>query len=418
MKDPEDVQVMLRLHALGWGTRRIARELGVSRNTVKHYVRQGGWAPYKRPERSSALEGLREWLRAGLLQHRGNAEVVRQELVKQHGIEVSLRTVERAVAPYRQELRAAAKATVRFETRPGRQLQIDFGTCKVEIDGEQVRVRLFVATLGFSRRLFVRATRHERQSAWLQGLEAAFRHFDGVPAEVLLDNARALVSSHDVSTGEVVFNDRLHAFCRYWGVKPRACKPYRARTKGKDERGVGYVKHSGIAGHAFASWAALEAHLVWWTREITDQRIHGTTGERPMERFRRQEAAALQSLEGRPPFLQLRELSRRVQSDACVSVDTNAYSVPWPLIGSDVTVVVHGGRVVIHHAGDTVGEHAELAGRRGRSIQREHLTGVVGVRPAQAPDAAAPAEAPQAEAKEPELLRPLSIYEDLVGGGW
>ena len=83
-----------------------------------------------------------------------------------------------------------------------------------------------------------------------------------MPEEVLLDNARALVDHHDAATREVRFNERLHAFARYWGVRARACAPYRARTKGKDERGVGYVKRNAIAGRRFESWAALEAHLV------------------------------------------------------------------------------------------------------------------------------------------------------------
>jgi transposase len=141
-----------------------------------------------------------------------------------------------------------------------------------------------------------------------------FHHFGGMPEEVLVDNARALVEQHDAVTREVRFNTRLHAFARYWGFRPRACAPYRARTKGKDERGVGYVKRNAIAGHRFASWAAVEAHLAWWMREIADARVHGTTGEPPLERFRRDEAAALRPLDGRPPFRQIRELVRRVQA--------------------------------------------------------------------------------------------------------
>src|SRR5215469_4368457 len=109
---------------------------------------------------------------------------------------VSLRTVERAVAPLRQALRAEAEATVRFETPPGKQLQIDFGETRVLVEGVGLRVYFFVATLGYSRRCFVRAFRHERQSAWFDGMEAAFEHFGGVPQEVLVDNARALVEHH------------------------------------------------------------------------------------------------------------------------------------------------------------------------------------------------------------------------------
>jgi transposase len=124
------------------------------------------------------------------------------------------------------------------------------------------RVFLFVATLGYSRRLFVRPFRHERQSAWLDGIEGALRHFDGVVQEVLLDNARALVTHHDIATREVVFNERLRAFAAYWGFRPQAGNPFRMRTKSRDERGVGYVKRNAIAGHRFKSWAEMEAHLV------------------------------------------------------------------------------------------------------------------------------------------------------------
>lgn len=113
---------------------------------------------------------------------------------------------------------------------------------------------------------------------------------------------------------------RLHAFARHWGFRVRACAPYRARTKGKDECGVGYVKRNAIAGRFFASWAELEGHLDAWTRDIADQRQHGTTGEAPLERFRRDEAHALKPLAGIPPFTTARDLVRRVGADCAVEV--------------------------------------------------------------------------------------------------
>jgi hypothetical protein len=227
---------------------------------------------------------------------------------------------------------------------------------------------------------------------------------------VLLDNARALVDHHDAATREVRFNARLLAFAQYWGFRPRACAPYRARTKGKDERGVGYVKRNAIAGRSFESWAALEAHLACWMREIADARIHGTTGEPPLDRFRREEAQALRPLDGRPPFRQVRELVRRVPADCCVEVDTNGYSVPWRLIGESVRVVAAGGRISIHHAGREVAVHPECVGRRQRIVEPAHYAGLSQVSPAARP---ASIVAPTAA-----LLRPLAEYEQLVGGGW
>lgn len=136
-----------------------------------------------------------------------------------------------------------------------------------------MKIHLFVAILGYSRRMHIRPSIRERQADWFEGLEGAFLRFGGVPTGVLFDNAR------------------LHAFARYWGFNPRACAHYRARTKGKDERGVGNVKHNAIAGRRFASWGSFLAHLDQWNREIAYVRIHGTTGELPIVRFADEAAA-------------------------------------------------------------------------------------------------------------------------------
>jgi transposase len=312
MKTPDDVEEMLRLRACGWGFKRIAAHLGCSHHTVKGYVEAGGVKPFKVPARKKKLDGLDNWLRERLIRHRGNADVVRQELLAEKNLRVSTRTMQRTLQPHRQTLKAEALATVRFETPPGRQLQIDFGERFVDIGGAQVKAFVFVATLGYSRRVHVRAFRHEKQESWFTGLESAFTTFGGVPEIVLMDNARALIVRHDTVIRQVTFNDKLIAFAKHWGFSPRACAPYRARTKGKTERGVGYVKTNAIAGRSFESWDAFEAHLAKWEREVANVRVHGTTGEAPMARFERDEAHRLKSLNDRPPFGTLRELTRVV----------------------------------------------------------------------------------------------------------
>lgn len=416
MVEPEAVAAMLKLKDLGWGSKRIAKELGVSRGTVKRYLEAGGWRPFKKPARAKLLEGHEAWLRERLRRHRGNGDVVRQELAAELGIVASLRSVQRALEPYRQELAAEARACVRFETAPGQQLQIDFGERLVEIGGRKVKAFLFVATLGYSRRIHVRAFRHERQESWFDGLESAFLAFGGVPEEVLLDNARALVADHDAATRTVIFNTRLLAFARHWGFRPKACAPYRARTKGKTESGVGYVKKNAVAGRSFASWEAFEAHLAKWERDVANARLHGTTGEVPMVRFDRDEAQALRPLADRPPFRACRMLERRVRNDCVVEVDGNAYSVPWQLIGETVEVMVAAGEVRVRHGPGEVAVHAKADGRRQRIIDPAHLAGVAGfggrvMRAAAGP----PGDAPP---PVPELLRPLAEYEALAGGGF
>jgi transposase len=415
MLEPETVSAVLRLKGLGFGTRRIARALGISRNTVKRYLEAGGWSVYRQPRRRKLLDGHAAWLRERFERHRGNADVVRQELAAEKNIIVSLRTIERAVAPYRRELAAVARATVRFETAPGKQLQIDFGERLVEIAGSKVKAFLFVATLGYSRRLHVRAFRNERQESWFAGLESAFVTFGGVTEEVLFDNPRALVTNHDVQTRSVEFNEKLLAFAKHWGIRPRACAPYRARTKGKSENGVGYVKKNAIAGRCFASWEAFEAHLDAWTREVADVRVHGTTGEAPIVRFARAETKALKPIAGIPPFRTTRELIRHVASDCTVEIDGNSYSVPWRLIGERVRVTVTDTVVRVHHGAREVAMHTVLSGRRQRAVDPAHYAGVAGAKGRYA----ATASAPEPSAVVPSsLLRPLGEYESLLGGGF
>lgn len=414
MQTPEEVAAMLRLKVLGWGVRRIASELGCSHMTVRRYLAAGGWLAHRGGGRPRTLAGLEDWVAERFRRHAGNADVVRQELEQEKGIRLTLRTVERAVSHLRRELEAEARATIRFETPPGKQLQIDFGERRVSIGGENVKVYLFVATLGYSRRLYVRPFRNERQESWFAGVEGAFRHFGGVTKEVLLDNDRGLVVRHDRATREVEFNARLHAFAKHWDFRPQACAPYRARTKGKDERGVGYVKKNAIAGRHFESWPALEAHLDGWVRDIADLRVHGTTGEVPIERFRRAEAAALRSIAGIPPFETARELVRKVQADCVIEIDSNAYSVPWRLIGETVRVVITGDVLRVSHAGREVAVHPRRTGRFERVVDPLHYAGVVG---SSAKPRAEIMQLPDAIGS-PELLRPLLEYERLVGGHW
>lgn len=179
--------------------------------------------------------------------------------------------------------------------------------------------------------------------------------------------------------------------------------------EGKDERGVGYVKKNAIAGRRFESWAEFEAHLDRWTREVADQREHGTTGVKPAQRFA-DEAQALLPLAGRAPFGQLRDLVRKVQADCAIDLDTNSYSVPWRLIGESVQVVVLAGRVIIRHAGQVVADHPLCQGRRQRIVDRAHFVGVAGFE--------GPVRKGAIEIAPAVLLRPLAEYEAVLGGGW
>lgn len=417
MLTPEDVQVILRLHQQGWGKKRIARQLGISKNTVKRYLEMGQWQPRQTPQLPlsvPALAHLEDWLREQFHRHRGNAVVIHQELQKQHDLHITLRTVQRAVKPLRRELELQAKKTVRFETPPGRQMQADFGQRFVTIGGQKLKVHLAVLTLGFSRRCYVEAFAHERRIHWLQAIEHALQHFGGVPEQILVDNARALVRRHDTSQDLVEFDPVFLDFCTFWGMQPRACRPYRARTKGKVESGVGYAKHNALAGHDFEDWDQLRGHLAWWMKQVADTRVHGTTGEPPGERFEREERGALLELPaGR--FYPMELVGRRVvQTDACVEVETNHYSVPWPLIGCGVSVRLDAHHLVIWHEGQEVARHPRQTRRHQWVVLPEHLRQESLGEHSPQPRQAAPASSTSS------LQRSLEEYAQLVeqaGGG-
>lgn len=142
-------------------------------------------------------------------------------------------------------------------------------------------------TLGYSRRLFTRGYHNERLATLLDGHERALRHFGGVTLNCLYDNPRNLVLGR--SENKVLWHPVFEDFARYYGFTPRACQPYRARTKGKVESGVKYVKRNALAGRRFGSWEELNDWLERWSAEIADQRLHDTTHERPLDRFAREQ---------------------------------------------------------------------------------------------------------------------------------
>ncbi|HXW04104.1 MAG TPA: IS21 family transposase [Vicinamibacterales bacterium] len=410
MIEGEIVTAIRTLAGRGIGKKAIAREVGVAVNTVRRYLRQPIEAGVQiRPaarrltdERRQEARELYEGAAAG------NAVVV-QRLLAARDVGVSVRTVERAVADIRQAARAAALATVRVETAPGDQLQVDFGQKRVLIAGVRVRIFLLVAVLSYSRRLFVKPFLNERGADWREGIAAAFTHFGGVPRTILGDNARPLVRARDRATGTVIFHPAYLAFCRDWDVQPRACAPYRARTKGKTEAGVKYVKRNGLADQAFASFAALEQSLREWMATTADQRRHGTTREAPMARFDREERTTLRPLPMRALPRREQRLRRRVATDAFVDVDTVRYSVPHRLVRDQVDVVLDEQTVTIFHGPTVVATHARSTEPFARIVDPTHYEGLWR-RPV------ADAEAPSAAALT-RLGRDLAEYAAVVAGG-
>lgn len=405
-------------HGAGESVSAIARDLGLDRKTVRGCLSRTEWKPYRREAaRATLLDAHREWLARRAPQVGFSARILHQELCLERGFAGCYETVKLAVRPLREAASVAGLTQMRFETGPGEQAQVDWGQVKVWLGGERTEVHVFVMTLGFSRRGYAQGYLGERMENLLSAHERAFAHFGGVCASLLYDRMRTVTvgtTEDDAGVRRAKLNATFHAFAEHWGFRVRLCRPYRAKTKGKVESGVKYVKRNFVPGREFRDLEDFNAQLALWQAEVADVRIHGTTHQRPIERFA-QEAAALMPVAGHRSFLQAMVRERIVASDWLVSIDANRYSVPFALIGKTVQVVREGGHWVIRHRGQVVAQHPVLAGRAQLSIQPEHGPGAVARNARQRFGDTDRPPSPAPDDREVEV-RDLAVYDQLLDG--
>lgn len=285
----ETVEIRV-LSRQGQSIRAIARTLGVSRNTVRRYLRNEGWPRYRREPRATKLDGykrrLGERVKAAAPEWIPAAVLFRE--LKALGYTGGLTTLKLYLA----RLKPAPKAEplIRFETEPGRQLQVDF----VSLRRGPERLSAFIATLGWSRATYVEFVDDERLETLLGCHERAFYYFGGVPREVLYDNMHAVVTARDAyGPGRHRYNRTFLDFAHHYGFRPRLCQPYRPRTKGKVERFIRYLRASFYVPLASqlspeglkVDRASANARVLTWLREVANARVHATTGEVPAERL-------------------------------------------------------------------------------------------------------------------------------------
>jgi transposase len=312
----------------------IAVALGVHPRTVRRALKRGGPSSRKRPgARGSKLDPFKPAIDRLLSEGVWNAVVIFRE-IQQHGYQGEITLVRDYIRPKRSVRKS--RMTVRFETPPGRQTQSDWGEIWTRVGERRLKVPFLVSTLGYSRRFFFWATDRQDAEHTYEGIIRAFEHFGGVTREVLVDNQKATVISHRIG-GQVRFNERFLDLAGHYGFVPRACRPYRARTKGKDERMVGYIK-----GNFFQRYRRFEhlAHLnqlaVKWLSQEADQRVQATVKQVVAERFGH-EAPFLAPLP-RVRYDTSYHQRRWVGWDGYIEVCGNRYSVPSRLCGSQVTI--------------------------------------------------------------------------------
>jgi len=227
----------------GTAVREIARQTGLSRNTVRRYLRDEQAGRYKQREpRPTKLDPFKDYLLervAAARPHWIPATVLLREL-QEAGYEGGVSQLKAFLAPYK---RAESEPVVRFETAPGKQMQADFTV----IRRGRAPLLALVATLGYSRASFVRFTAGEDATTLCECLREAFVYFGGTPEQVLFDNAKSVVIERDVfGEGQDRWNPHLLALAETYGFTPKVCRPYRAKTKGKVERFNRYLKESEV----------------------------------------------------------------------------------------------------------------------------------------------------------------------------
>jgi transposase len=408
MLGAELVSEMVARKDRGEGIKQIARELGVGRKTVKRWLKLGAWQPRQVRRRARQLDQFAAFIERRAPEVGFNGAVLYREL-QGLGFNGGIVQVQRWLRPQREQRKWSALATMRFETGPGEQAQVDYGQLWVWIGAQPEKVHLFVFTLGYSRRLYTHAYRHERLTSLLDGHERAFRWFGGVTLSCLYDNPRNLVLGR--REHEVLWHPQFEDFARYYGFTPRACQPYRARTKGKVESGVKYVKRNALAGRRFTSWEDLNDWLERWSLEVADVRVHGTTHERPAERFGCEQ---LTPLGARPPYRYERVQQRRVANDALVAVGAARYSVPVAYVGQTVSVHEDIGHYEFFHRDQLIARHPKAV-RYSVVMEPAHYAGLL--RPGDHPPPGTPPRFdPYYSGFGEVLVRDLQLYEAIGQG--
>ena len=239
------------LQAQGLGIRAICRELGISRKAVRRALRTEGVPRYRRPPRPNLkLQPFEAQIRALYFrEHLIGSRIIRElrgagYVGSASAVYLYLRSL-RAVVP-------SGKATERYETAPGQQGQFDWSPYTVEVGGELTRVLVYGMVLGYSRRKHYTASLDETQPSIFEAVEACLRHFGGAPKELLVDNAKAFVLQ--ANPAHFRWHPQFLELCGHYRLKPRACRPYRARTKGKVERPFFYLEEQFIKGRRFSSF--------------------------------------------------------------------------------------------------------------------------------------------------------------------
>jgi transposase len=347
------VNTIRELAVQGKPIRTIARELGLARNTVRKYLR-GRAEAHARPRRSSKLDPYADQLRRWVGEdHLYNCETLVRRL-QAAGYAGKTTLVKDFVRPLRPRA-AGQRPVVRYETKPGEQLQFDWGEFAYEQEGAPRKLFGFTAILSYSRLRYVVFAKRCDAPSLIRCLAEALAYCGGLPRAVLTDRMKTVLL--EMESGAPHWHPRFQELVSALGITPRVCKPYTPQTKGKVERSVGVVKHDFWPGVRFSDLDDLNAQARAWCDQL-NRRVHRTTHRRPLELLA---AEGLRPLPAGWAWERFLAEERRVSWDGYVSYDGVLYGLPSPsrpgappLAGARVQVSAWQGQVRVWQQGQLV----------------------------------------------------------------
>lgn len=319
------------LRAEGTGIKGIARKLAISKNTVKKYLRCLDPPQFKTREYERMLDGygdkIKEMLMAKYIGTRIFAEL------EAMGYKGSLSGIHRYIRKVRMKEEISEKITTRVETPPGIQMQYDWKEWMLPVSELPLKIYLHEVVLSYSRLKHYSLSLSITDKDVIRAIEAAILFFGGTARELIIDNPKQMVLTHR-QHGVTSYNETFLKFCGLYGIEPNACRPYRARTKGKAERPFYFLQEHLLRGLSVTSLEEFECKLMDFTQAY-NERLHSTLGESPHIRFQNEKRYLRPILKVEPTLLYEREI-RRVSFDGYLSYRGGFYPVPMRLCGQEV----------------------------------------------------------------------------------
>lgn len=336
-----DWHTVKNMYNKGVPIKQIARELNMSKNTVKSLIKKEDEPKYSRSVSSTKIDDYKDNIREWYLDkhYSFNGTRIYNELCKL-GYEGTINPIYRYLDTLNEEKTLISKrATVRFETPPGDQAQFDWGEYEMFIAGEKIKIYCFTMVLSYSRKKAAVCSISVNGVAIYEAIQDLFLELGGVTKELVIDNPKALVIGHKKGE-EVDFNQSALKLFTYLGTEPNACLPLRPRTKGKIEKPNQYIEEQFIKGNSFAGMEELNTEIKKFMR-AWNKKIHGTTKRVPDEMYK-EEKTVLKGIYKKKVIDTELEI-RTVSTDSFVMVGTNKYSVPVKYVDRQVKIrIVYG----------------------------------------------------------------------------